>query len=223
MEGTRLRILQILQKKNADTVEGLATSLGLAPATIRRHLDILQRDRLVEFEQVRKKTGRPEYSFYLTEAGQDALPKNYDQMLGHLVQELSQLSQEDTRDKDGKELLTLLLTRLADGVSATYQPQLSDKPADVRLGVLVDHLRREDFSPEAELGEGASSHQAPELSIPFCGVAAQRDLHVRPRLVANFLGVDVSREQCIHDGDSVCAYTAQVDARPTEALVAGSS
>ena len=223
MEGTRLRILQILQKKNADTVEGLATSLGLAPATIRRHLDILQRDRLVEFEQVRKKTGRPEYSFYLTEAGQDALPKNYDQMLGHLVQELSQLSQEDTRDKDGKELLTLLLTRLADGVSATYQPQLSDKPADVRLGVLVDHLRREDFSPEAELGEGQVRIKL--LNCPFRSVALQHkeictfDLG----LVANFLGVDVSREQCIHDGDSVCAYTAQVDARPTEALVAGSS
>ena len=69
MEGARLRILQLLQKHSNDTVEGLANAIGLAPATIRRHLDILQRDRLVTFEEVRKRTGRPEYSFYLTEGG----------------------------------------------------------------------------------------------------------------------------------------------------------
>jgi len=50
MEGTRHRILQQLQKKTNDSVGGLAGSMGLAPATIRRHLDILQRDRLVAFE-----------------------------------------------------------------------------------------------------------------------------------------------------------------------------
>ena len=144
-------------------------------------------------------------------------------MLGLVVQELSKLSLEDTRDKDGKELLTLLLTRLADGVSATYKTQLTDKSVDVRLGVLVDHLRREDFSPETKSAEGKVRIKL--LNCPFRSVALQHkeictfDLG----LVANILGVDVSREQCIHDGDSVCAYTAQVDARPTEALVASSS
>ena len=54
MEGTRLRILQLLQRNSCDTVDGLAKSIGLAPATIRRHLDILQCDRFVSFEEVRK-------------------------------------------------------------------------------------------------------------------------------------------------------------------------
>ena len=74
MEGTRLLILQLLQKNNSDTVEGLAKAIGLAPATIRRHLDILQRDRFVAFEEIRKKTGRPEYSFFLTHDGPETLP-----------------------------------------------------------------------------------------------------------------------------------------------------
>ena len=72
MEGPRLRILQLLQKNTNDTVGGLAQAIGLAVATIRRHLDILRRDPLVAFEEVRKKTGRPEYSFFLTEDGQEA-------------------------------------------------------------------------------------------------------------------------------------------------------
>ena len=88
MEGSRFRILQQLQKKTNDSVGGLAESMGLAPATIRRHLDILQRDRLVAFEEVRKKTGRPDYSFYLTEDGHQALPKSYDVLLRLLVDEL---------------------------------------------------------------------------------------------------------------------------------------
>ena len=46
MEGTRLRILEHLQQEN-QTVGGLATIMGLAPATVRRHLDILQRDHLI--------------------------------------------------------------------------------------------------------------------------------------------------------------------------------
>ena len=33
MEGPRLRILQLLQKNGADTVDGLARAIGLAPAT----------------------------------------------------------------------------------------------------------------------------------------------------------------------------------------------
>ena len=36
MEGTRFRILQLLQSNGNQTVEALATNIGLAPATIRR-------------------------------------------------------------------------------------------------------------------------------------------------------------------------------------------
>ena len=54
MEGTRLGILTLLQRQSA-TVDQLRTELGLAAATVRRHLDILQRDRLVTFQAVRRK------------------------------------------------------------------------------------------------------------------------------------------------------------------------
>ena len=52
MEGTRFKILQLLQSNGNQTVDALATNIGLAPATIRRHLDILQRDRFVDFREV---------------------------------------------------------------------------------------------------------------------------------------------------------------------------
>ena len=108
MEGTRFRILQLLQSKGNQTVEALATSIGLAPATIRRHLDILQRDRFVEFCEVRKKTGRPEYSFFLTEEGQETLPKDYDRLLALTVEGLARLSTEEINGRDGGQVLELV-------------------------------------------------------------------------------------------------------------------
>ena len=43
METTRQTILGILRRHKA-TVDDLTTELGLAPATVRRHLDILARE-----------------------------------------------------------------------------------------------------------------------------------------------------------------------------------
>ena len=59
METTRQTILSILRRRRRATVDELTKELGLAPATVRRHLDILARDSHVEVSQVRRKTGRP--------------------------------------------------------------------------------------------------------------------------------------------------------------------
>ena len=89
MVGTRLQILVTLQRNGRETVENLARSLELVLATIRHHMDILQRDHLISFQEVKRPTGRPEYSFFLTEAGHEALPKNYGRLLDSLFQEIS--------------------------------------------------------------------------------------------------------------------------------------
>ena len=212
MEGTRLRILQLLQKNNNDTVEGLASNIGLAPATIRRHLDILQRDRLVAFEEVRKRTGRPEYSFYLTENGQEALPKGYDQLLSMVVREVSALTVEDTRDREGQELLELVFQRLSESVVRSYDHVLDGKDLPQRIGTVVSHLRQEDFSPETEVIDGTLRirlHNCPFRSVALENKAVCTfDLN----LISSMLGQGVEREECIHDGDNGCMYTALVGA-----------
>ena len=213
MGGTRLRILQLLQNNNNDTVEGLANAIGLAPATIRRHLDILQRDRLVTFEEVRKRTGRPEYSFYLTEVGQEALPKDYDRLLGKMVQELSAMTPEDTRDRTGQQILELVFLRLSKGVTQMYETELAGKDLAHRLRTLEGHLGQENFSPETEVVGGELRIKL--LNCPFRSAALQNkavctfDLN----LISSMLEMDVEREQCIHDGDSGCMDTAAVGAR----------
>lgn len=213
MEGTRLRILQLLQKNGRDTVDGLAHSIGLAPATIRRHLDILQRDRLVAFEEVRKRTGRPEYSFFLTNEGQEALPKDYDQLLTLVIQEVAALTTEDTRDRNGEQVLGLVFQRLSRRVSDRYEGQLAGKDMEHRLSILVQVLKEQDFFPEAEVVEGTLRIRL--LNCPFRSVALQNNsvCAFDSNLISTMLDLRLTQEACIHNGDSGCIYKAHAFAR----------
>ena len=208
MEGTRLRILQLLQKNSSNTVDGLAGAMELAPATIRRHLDILQRDRLVSFREVRKKTGRPEYSFFLTEDGQESLPKDYDQLLGMMVQELAVMESNDLVGQSGEEVLHLVLRRVSERVAGEYQNRVDGEPFETRLVTLLSHLRQEDFSPETDVVDGRLKIKL--LSCPFRSVALQNKsiCEFDGNLISLLLNVDVEREDCIHDGAGSCTYSA---------------
>lgn len=218
MEGTRLRILQILQRNTNDTVEGLAKGVGLASATIRRHLDILQRDHLVAFSEVRKKTGRPEYSFYLTEEGQEALPKDYSKLLAMVVQKLSELSASDTRGKDGSGVLDLVFSRLADEVTRPLSDDLAGKGLPARVAALESHLEEQTFLPEVDVSDGSLKIRL--MNCPFRSVALQSkavcafDLNV----ISSVLDMKVERSNCIHDGDSGCMYTADLSAEAEREL-----
>ena len=67
-------------------------------------MDILQKGRLTSWKEIKWPTGRPEYSFFLTEAGHEVLPKNYGRLLDSLFQEISSLEKEDVEGKDSKVL-----------------------------------------------------------------------------------------------------------------------
>ena len=219
MEGTRLRILQLLQKNLNDTVDGLARAIGLAPATIRRHLDILQRDRLVAFRQVRKKTGRPEYSFFLTDEGQEALPKDYDILLNMVVGELSRLSAKDTQGKDGSGLLAMIFKRLSEKAWSGYKNEVAGKDLKRRLSTLMALLEQQNFFPEVEVVEGTLRIKL--LNCPFRSVALENKAVCLfdANLIASMLDLDPEREACIHDGDSGCTYTATIGLQEAERLL----
>ncbi|MBM3933795.1 MAG: ArsR family transcriptional regulator [SAR202 cluster bacterium] len=214
MEGSRLQILQILQRNRTDTVDGLARAIGLAPATVQRHLDILQRDRLVAFTEVRKKTGRPEYAFYLTEGGQESLPKDYDGMLGAIVQELSALTADETSSRDGEDLLELVFARMGDAAARKHEEILDGKGMGDRLTALTAQLSQDNFFPETDIGPDGSL-KISLLNCPFRAVAMRNKAvcDFDRNLIASLLKVPVTREQCISDGHSGCVYSANIAAR----------
>ena len=220
MEASRLRILQLLQKNTNDTVEGLAKAIGLAPATIRRHLDVLQRDRLVSFKEVRKKTGRPEHSFFLTDDGHEALPKDYDLLLNMLIQELVAMPVGDTTGRNGGEILDLVFQRLSANVWNEYEDLVKGRDLEYRLGSLMKLLDQQHFFPEVEVTDGILRIRL--LNCPFRLVTLENDAvcGFDSHLISAMLNMDVDRHACIHNGDSGCTYATPVDDHQAKQLLA---
>jgi predicted ArsR family transcriptional regulator len=166
----------------------------------------------VAFSEVRKKTGRPEHSFYLTEEGQEALPKDYSKLLGGVIQQLSELSASDTQGKDGPGVLDLIFGRLAKDVVRPLSASVAGKALGERIVVLEHHLEEQAFLPEVDVSEGSLRIRL--MNCPFRSVSLQSkavcsfDLNV----ISSLLDMKVERKDCIHDGDSGCMYTADLSA-----------
>src|SRR3990172_9048660 len=124
MDGTREAILAILRRRERMGVEDLARELGLAGATVRRHLDVLQRDNYITVTQVRGHTGRPRHLFSLTEAGAELFPHHYVRLTQRLLGEIVALDMAETAGRSGGQIAALVFEKMADRLAAEYAPPL---------------------------------------------------------------------------------------------------
>ena len=79
---TRDRVAQLLFQSGAVTAAELGARLGLSPAAIRKHLDAMLADGVVEARETRtvapRGRGRPAKAFVLTAAAREGFPHFYD-------------------------------------------------------------------------------------------------------------------------------------------------
>lgn len=136
MSVSRDNIMTIIRQNNGVTVDGLAKEMQLAPATVRRHLDILERDGLVAHSEVRKPTGRPKYSFHLTEKGHDSVPKDYSRLLNELINEIKIIPMGTLGASTGNDLLRESLERI--GVSRAAEYGKGRNPVDAVQAAFED-------------------------------------------------------------------------------------
>ncbi len=195
MENTRQTILQILRRRKQATVEELTRELGLAPATIRRHLDILLRDDYVTVTQVRRGTGRPHYLFALSEAGENLFPKHYVRLTNRIIDEIVKLGPDETKGKSGLELAELVFGKMADRLADTYGPQVQGETLEERVRQAVDLLVSEGLVFDVEplesgefvlIGQGCPCRRVADTHAELCG-------HDQ-RLLAHLLRADVTFE-----------------------------
>jgi predicted ArsR family transcriptional regulator len=207
LEGTRLNILNILRSGGSVTVEELAQTIGLASATIRRHLDILQRDQLVTFDQVRRKSGRPEFAYRLTERGHETGYRDYPTLLNRLIRTIKGLDPAELTEQPGEQLLQLLMDRMSERLITSYTDttySLEESPVQQLERVLTDA----GFSPQVSLEDGRLCIRL--CNCPFRAAALEEEslcLFDR-RLIANILGREPERQTTIRDGHDTCTYVA---------------
>ena len=198
MQETHQQILNILQKKSSVRISTLVRELDLAVATVRYHLALLERDRLVVSKKVRQKVGRPYRLYSLSQQGQEIFPKKYHRLSSLLLTEV-----EAELGFDG---LNALLRRIAQRRLAESALDLAGKSLEERLEILVTVLAEEGFAATWEQVGGKyllTHHTCPYQLVVFqhpevCQVDAE--------LISGVTGVPVERTKCILHVDQVCTF-----------------
>ena len=152
--GTREAILDILRRHDQRSVDDLAGELGLAGATVRRHLDVLLRDGYVAVSQIRGRTGRPRYAFSLTESGAELFGRHYVRITRRLLHEISELTAEETTGRGGEEIADLVFAKLSDRLAAEYAPRVGGRDVEERARAVAALLEDEGFEVEVGASEG---------------------------------------------------------------------
>ena len=115
---TRSRLLLLLRKHPGITVTELAAELGLTGMGIRRHLEALEVDDLVERTTCPgHRVGRPPNGWRLSATGMELLPRCYDTFVLQLL--------EDMCEQLGEDGVDVVLRRRSEKVAVQYRDELA--------------------------------------------------------------------------------------------------
>lgn len=197
---TREKILLLLKKDGPQSIDNLSKELNITSMGIRQHLLSLERKGLIEYITKRQGIGRPAFLYKLTEKADDLFPKTYDSFILNV---LKNVEKHDGRDKVAeifKWYKTKLLKDAKEALSG--KKTVADKVAGFK-----EFLEAGGYI--AELNSSNNHYTLRIFNCPIYRIAAdykevcQFDL----LLFRELFGKDVTREECIADGNTACTYT----------------
>ena len=197
---TRERVVTSILEQGPSTAADLAERLGLTPAAVRRHLDQLLADGVVEPRQPRSTTrrgrGRPAKVFAITDAGRDTFAHAYDALATEALGFLAETGGDAAVEAFARRRLQPLADRYRAVVEAA-------DPAD-RPHVLAEALSADGFVASAS--STAAGQQICQHHCPVAHVAEQvpQLCEAEAAMFADLLGTHVQRLATIAHGDGVC-------------------
>ena len=208
--STRNRVARSILDHGPSTATELAGRLGLTQAAVRRHLDALVADDVVEAREQRvygaRTRGRPAKVFALTERGREGFVQQYDDLAAQALRFLRDTGGEEAVKAFAHQRVAFIQERF--GEVAVTRPELS--PVEVLATVLTNE------------GYAAAVRTLPlageQLCQQHCPVS--HVAHEFPQLceaeteaIGKVLGRHVQRLATIAHGDGVC--TTCIPATPT--------
>ncbi|RBQ19005.1 transcriptional regulator [Spongiactinospora rosea] len=201
-QSTRARVARLILEHGPIAAAALGERLGLTPAAVRRHLDALLTDGMIEPRTARTRVqrgrGRPARMFAITDAGRSAFEHAYDDLAGNALRFLAERLGEDAVGDFARSQMAALVERLA--------PAMREVPADQRVRVLAEALSAEGYAASASKPRVAGGEQLCQHHCPVSHVAAAfpQLCEAETEAFAELLGTPVQRLATIAHGDGVC-------------------
>jgi predicted ArsR family transcriptional regulator len=204
-QGTRARIARLILENGPLTAAGLSGRLGLTPAAVRRHLDNLLAEGMIEAREARcygsRGRGRPARLFAITDAGRSAFEHAYDDLAASALRFLAETL--------GDEAVAEFARRKISDLERRYRPVVDAAAPGRRVQALAEALSADGYAAAVSVAPVAGETAGEQLCQHHCPVA-----HVAaefPQLCeaeteafGRLLGTPVQRLATISRGDGIC-------------------
>ncbi|MET8694976.1 ArsR family transcriptional regulator [Streptomyces sp. SID2999] len=202
--STRNRVARSILDHGPSTVAELAGRLGLTQAAVRRHLDALAADDVVQAREQRvygaRTRGRPAKVFALTACGRDAFDQSYDQLAADALRWIAE------REGGDEAIAAFARARIA-AQAATYRKAVEGVEPERRAEALARALTADGYAATAR--SAPLPQQGEQLCQHHCPVAHVAEqfpqlCEAETEFFAELLGTHVQRLATIAHGDGVC-------------------
>jgi len=201
---TRERVAQSILQHGPSTAADLATRLDLTPAAVRRHLDHLLEEGLLEAREQRvyghRGRGRPAKVFALTDAGRDVFYQAYDDLAVSALRFLAEQGGDDAVEAFARRRVADLEERYTKVVEEAVGRGGQEAAPDA----LAEALTQDGYAASAR--RGVTGHQLCQHHCPVAHVATEfpQLCEAETEVFARLLGRHVQRLATIAHGDGVC-------------------
>jgi predicted ArsR family transcriptional regulator len=199
--STRNRVARSILDHGPSTVAALAGRLGLTQAAVRRHLDALVADDVVEAREQRvygaRTRGRPAKVFALTDCGRDAFDQSYDQLAADALRWIQE------RFGGDEAVIAFARARIAEQAAA-YRAAIEAAPPEQRTEALAKALSADGYAATARsapVGEQLCQHHCP---VAHVAEKFPQLCEAETEIFSQLLGTHVQRLATIAHGDGVC-------------------
>lgn len=203
---TRERVAQCILQQGPSTAADLAARLDLTPAAVRRHLDHLLEEGLLETREQRvyghRGRGRPAKVFALTDAGRDAFYQAYDDLAVTALRFLA----EQGGDEAVAAFARRRVAELEERYAAAVDRAVHERGPGAASEALAEALTGDGYAASVRDGITGTGAQLCQHHCPVAHVAAEfpQLCEAETEVFARLLGRHVQRLATIAHGDGVC-------------------
>ncbi|MBB0244777.1 winged helix-turn-helix transcriptional regulator [Streptomyces alkaliphilus] len=205
--GTRGRVARSILDHGPSSAAELAERLGLTQAAVRRHLDALTADRIVEARERRvhgaRGRGRPAKVFALTDEGRESFEQAYDQLA---VDALRWIARGAGGGELGEAAVLAFARARADALAERYRAEVERAEPHRRTAALAAALSRDGFAAAARSAPAPGGEQLCQHHCPVAHAAERfpQLCEAETEVFSRLLGTHVQRLATIAHGDGVC-------------------
>ncbi|MYT27986.1 ArsR family transcriptional regulator [Streptomyces sp. MspMP-M5] len=206
--GTRNRVARSILDHGPSTAAELALRLELTQAAVRRHLDALVAEGVVEPREKRvygtRGRGRPAKAFALTDCGRDAFDQAYDDLAADA---LRWIAQSAGGGPEGEAAVAAFARARMAAQAESYREAVENAEPEARTQALAKALTADGYAatarsaPNPQLGEQLCQHHCPVVHV---AEQYPQLCEAETEVFSRLLGTHVQRLATIAHGDGVC-------------------